>query len=183
MPTGITNINLLEHDTFTDSTIGKFLTWVLSVGRYIIIFTQLIVILSFLSRFKLDRDLTNLNSDIDRQKAIILSYGNLENTFKTLQHKLAFIAERQKIVQAQDLLPMISDIVPNDVRIEQMQITPSSVQIQAIALSQQGFAQFINTIRQQRLVRDISINDISLSDQGATMQFSLNINIETLTAN
>jgi hypothetical protein len=64
-------INLLPREEFEKKPIGKFLTWALSIGRYIIIFTELIVILAFLSRFKLDRDLSDLNQSIREKQAVI----------------------------------------------------------------------------------------------------------------
>ena len=67
------SVNLLTQDDFSSSPIGKVFLWALSVGRYIVVITELIVILSFLSRFKLDRDLTDVNEAIEKQKAIILS--------------------------------------------------------------------------------------------------------------
>jgi hypothetical protein len=57
-------INLLPKEEFEKKPLGKFLVWALSIGRYIVIFTELIVILAFLSRFKLDRDLADLNQSV-----------------------------------------------------------------------------------------------------------------------
>jgi hypothetical protein len=54
------NVNLLPQDPFFETVFGRFLKWALSIGRYIVIFTELIVILSFASRFTLDRMVTDL---------------------------------------------------------------------------------------------------------------------------
>ena len=53
-------IELLPKEEWEKTSFGKFIKWTLNVGRYIVIATELIVILAFVSRFKLDRDLTDL---------------------------------------------------------------------------------------------------------------------------
>ena len=58
------DINLLPREEFEQKTVGRFLIWALTVGRWIVIVTELIVITAFLSRFKLDRDLANLYEKI-----------------------------------------------------------------------------------------------------------------------
>ena len=53
-------INLLPKTEFELSFWGRFIKWALSTGRYIIILTELVVIIAFMSRFKLDRDASDV---------------------------------------------------------------------------------------------------------------------------
>ena len=47
----------------------KFLNWSLTFGRYIIIGTEIIVLVAFFSRFKLDRDFIDLHDQVkEKQK-------------------------------------------------------------------------------------------------------------------
>jgi len=71
MPAQKSQIELLPREEWEETSFGKFLKWLLTVGRYIVIFTELVVILAFLSRFKLDRDLTDLYKQIENKQAII----------------------------------------------------------------------------------------------------------------
>src|SRR5690554_2981690 len=91
-PASIT-INLLPKDPFFETVVGKTLKWALSAGRYIVIFTELIVILSFLARFTLDRQLTDVNSDIANNETIVASYGELEENFRRAQERTTQIKQ------------------------------------------------------------------------------------------
>jgi Tfp pilus assembly protein PilN len=152
---------------------GKVMLWALSIGRYIVVFTELIVILSFLSRFTLDRRLTDLNEEIARQKAIILSYGTLEADFRDLQERLKIIHQQIPKVTAPQILTVVSRILPPDVRLTNMQIDPSQVQFDAIALSSQGFAQFVTAVLTQSNFSQVTLGSVSSKDQGNTIEFTL----------
>jgi Tfp pilus assembly protein PilN len=171
-------INLLSQDDFSQSAVGRVMLWALSIGRYIVVFTELIVILSFLSRFKLDRDLTDLNEAIARQKAIILSYGNLENDLRFTQSQLALVRQVQTPLTPPAVLDLLGQTIPADVRLTQLQITPNTLDLQATALSTQGFTRFINNLLSRDEVKHLSLNGVTSKDQGLTITFSLNAELD-----
>src|SRR3990167_2747697 len=111
------SVNLLSQDAFSASIVGKVLLWALSIGRYIVVFTEAIVILSFLSRFKLDRDLTDLNTGIEQQLAIIQSFGDLEQNIRNLQEKLDFIAALETQLPPQAVVNHLAQAIPPDVQL------------------------------------------------------------------
>ena len=63
-------INLLSKKDLEEKALGRFLKWSLSFGRYIIVGTEIIVLIAFFSRFKLDRQLTDLHEAIN-QKGVL----------------------------------------------------------------------------------------------------------------
>ena len=75
-------INLLPKEKWETGTAGKLLKWALSIGRYIVVFTELVVISAFLYRFSLDRKLMDINEQVNQQKKIIVTYGDLETNFR-----------------------------------------------------------------------------------------------------
>jgi Tfp pilus assembly protein PilN len=167
------SVNLLNQDDFSQSAVGKVMLWALSIGRYIVVFTELIVILSFLSRFTLDRRLTDLNEEIARQKAIILSYGTLEADFRDLQQRLKIIHQQTPSLTAPQILTLVNRILPPDVRLIDMNINAGQLQFNAIALSSQGFAQFVTAILTQNTFNQVTLGSVSSEDQGNTIEFSL----------
>ena len=66
------SINLLPQDPFYETPIGRVMAWASTVGRYLVIFTEVVVIFSFASRFKLDRDLTDLNATILQNHLLLI---------------------------------------------------------------------------------------------------------------
>ncbi|HCS79450.1 TPA: hypothetical protein DIV55_06990, partial [Patescibacteria group bacterium] len=64
-------INLLTRKDFDASLVGRILRWSLIYGRYIIVSTEIIVLLAFIYRFSLDRQITDLNEEIEQKSAIV----------------------------------------------------------------------------------------------------------------
>src|SRR3989338_1332237 len=116
MPASDKYINLLPQDPFEASFLGKFLKWALSVGRYIVIGTELVVIGSFLTRFSLDRQVTDLNESIAQKQAIIASYGDLESKLRLLQAQLKLVEELDgQTLGTGNFMQTISSFTPLDV--------------------------------------------------------------------
>ncbi|HBP51532.1 MAG: hypothetical protein US68_C0010G0058 [Candidatus Shapirobacteria bacterium GW2011_GWE1_38_10] len=84
-------ISLLPSEENNNSFLGRFLRWITSVGRVVIIFTELIVILAFLSRFWLDRKNSDLSEILRQQKAILASTKEFEDDYTSLQSRLRHI--------------------------------------------------------------------------------------------
>jgi Tfp pilus assembly protein PilN len=84
-------ISLLPNDENNNSFLGRFLRWVTTAGRVIIVFTELIVILAFLSRFWLDRKNSDLSEILRQQKAILASTKEFEDDYTSLQLRLQYI--------------------------------------------------------------------------------------------
>lgn len=167
------SVNLLTQDEFSSSPIGKVLLWALSVGRYIVVFTELIVILSFLSRFKLDRDLTDINESIEKQKAIIESYGGLEEEFRAQQKLLKFVAQKSPEPSVSDSLIIIKETMPTDIKLETFSYQADELNLKATALSLPAFSSFINTLLRNQDIADISIKSIEAQAQGLIVTFEL----------
>lgn len=177
MPAAKLGINLLNPDPFKTSMVGKVMLWALSIGRYIVVFTELIVILSFVSRFKLDRDLTDLNTEIVRQKAIVESYGDLESVVRDLQDQLAFISQELEAPQPEMYLDLVVPLMPIDVKLNNMQMSGDTVRIEATALSQTGFKQFIRGLERTPQVKGIELSQVASENASSTINFELTISV------
>ena len=84
-------ISLLPQEENNQSPLARFLRWATGVGRVVIVFTELIVILAFLSRFWLDRENADLSDTLRQQKAIITSTKEFEEDYLSLQERLNYI--------------------------------------------------------------------------------------------
>ncbi|MBU1129800.1 hypothetical protein KKE45_00570, partial [Patescibacteria group bacterium] len=84
-------ISFLPKHQDNHSFIAKLVRWVTTVGRSVIIFTELIVIAAFVSRFWLDRKNSDLSESIRQQKAILESTAPFEKDFLILQNRLKAI--------------------------------------------------------------------------------------------
>lgn len=158
-------INLIPRDPFYDTVIGKTSLWALRVGRYIIIFTEIIVIVSFASRFKLDRDLTDLNSSVAQKTAIVKSFGDTETQFRLIQKKSEAI---RKLLAQNDGLNAFSTLVANipfDIKLTRLGYTPDEIQLNGVARSSVSFALFMQSLQRNPLFKGLSIDDIATGDK------------------
>jgi hypothetical protein len=178
MPASVT-VNLLPKDKFLDSPIGKFLQWSMSIGRYLVVFTELIVILSFLSRFKLDRDLTDLNEEIEIQKQTILSYTDTETKFNSVKSKIDLI---QRVQENQIILPALNFLeksLPIDVKLNQITFSAQGWNIDGSALSAQSLRVTAVKILAANPEALVSLSEVKLNSRSGTIDFVMSIKYPT----
>lgn len=173
------NINLLPGEE--GKKLGKFLTWVLTYGRYIIIGTEIIVLLAFLSRFKLDRDLTDLHSSIAQKQAVILAAQDLERQVRELQNRLLII---KKLEQQRDFPPKLlvafESLTPVDVTLTEFSLEPSKLTLTAVAFSNEGFSTFLNNLSASAYFADISLDQVGKPRSGKGVEFKISTSLKNL---
>lgn len=161
MPADQSQVNLLGHDVLEESPIGRIVSWATTYGRYIMITTEIVVLLAFISRFSLDRKLTDLNEAIEQKQAIIEANLPFEQDILKLQNKLAQI---KSIIKAQqqplDLLTLIKSVLPSDVYLQKLTIQDNTLKMKAVAQSTIGFTVFVNNLQSIRQFTRVDMSDV-----------------------
>ena len=80
------SINLLKQQT---SLVDRFIDWALTIGRLLVILTEIVALSAFIYRFSLDRQLIDLHSKITQEQAIANYLNNNEKKYRNLQDRLA----------------------------------------------------------------------------------------------
>lgn len=158
------NINLIPRDPFFDTALGKALGWALSVGRYIVIFTELVVIISFAARFSLDRQLTDLNDAINQKDNVISSYGELENTIRLAQYKIDQYQQIREQTNLSEVFPALSQITPSGIKMSELIIRPNNIIMGGRALSQASLNTLITNLQLSPQFHTISVEKIEIGD-------------------
>ncbi len=153
-------VNLVPQDPFFETTFGRFLKWALSIGRYIVIFTELIVILSFASRFTLDRMVTDLNSSINQKERVIASYADLETRFRFVQKQIEDYQQFKQEANLAEIFPILNENIPNQVVFETLLIKPDAISFTGSALSQEALNVLVNNLQLNPRFTEVSINKI-----------------------
>lgn len=168
-------VNLLPQEEFEKKPVGKFLLWALNIGRWIVIATELIVIIAFLSRFKLDRDLADLYEEIRAKQAIITSLNKFEGEFRFTQDRLSWINQLQKDQPTISIiLSAISQSVPTDVVLDKLALEKDDVALSGLALSENGLKTFLNALAHSPVLGDINLSNVSKKqEEEGGIQFSL----------
>jgi len=168
-------IEFLPQEDWERSTLGKLLKWALNTGRYVIVFTELIVILALLSRFKLDRDLTDLNEEIAQYQAMIDASGEFENQFRFLQERVNQI---NTLEQERDTLNQVlfelSGITPINVSLDLLNVTSDKVSLRAQALETSGIQTLIANLENHPNFNQIRLSELNSEDKSQLVNFSLN---------
>ncbi len=168
------NINLLPKDPFFSTIFGKVLRWALSAGRYIVIFTELVVIISFITRFTLDRKVTDLNSAIEKKRQIILAYGDLEESFRTVQEKITQYKQTEQETNMVDTFANLSAVVPDGILLTELAVRPTSVTISGRTYSQNSFNILVNNLQLSSDFFNINIGEVQSSeDEKGSIEFSI----------
>lgn len=174
------NINLLPNEDLDKTSTGRFLKWALSVGRYIVIFTELVVLIAFGSRFWLDRTLNDLHESIIQKQAIIKSAKDLEQQSRSIQmrlHEAGGILSSNLAVE--DILKLLGKITPTDIIFENMVITKTQVNISASTLSELSLSVFIYNLRNSKIFNDISLDNVEKNKkQQGEISFSLSAKLK-----
>jgi Tfp pilus assembly protein PilN len=158
-------INLLPKDPFYETALGKILKWALSIGRYIVIFTELVVIMSFASRFTLDRQLTDLNTAILQKQTIIESYGDLEQSVRTAQKKIDQYQQIQQTSNIADIFPKLSRVTPPDVRLDELGVTQDGIRFRGNTMSQQSLNLLISNLQLSPDFFNVTVDSIETGDR------------------
>jgi hypothetical protein len=86
-------ISLLPQAENPNSFTARFFKWLTTVGRWVIIITELIVVTAFLSRFWLDRKNSDLSEIVRQQQAIIDSTKFFQAEYTSFQKRLQTIRD------------------------------------------------------------------------------------------
>ena len=175
------NFNLVPQDPFFETGLGRFFNWSLNVGRYIVIFTEMVVIASFASRFVLDRQITDLNDSIHQKQMIIQSQSQFESEFRLAQSKIQNLQQLQQQSNLAEVFPLLQQIMPSELRLNRLSIKQQTLNGEGVALSNRALNTFISNLQLSPHFSDISVGRIESREErrvGFEIQFSANYAID-----
>lgn len=168
-------MNLLPQTEFDSSVWGRLIKWALTTGRYIIILTEVIIILAFLSRFKLDRDLSDLTESIAGKKNVLTALGPDEQKFRRTQAKLAAtnILLQAQIPESEIWTEIDATVVPG-ISFNNIGMDPTMVTVNATAVSESTMGEFLKRNSQNPRWKSVDLSDVSW-DQGNGIRFTVQL--------
>lgn len=170
-------INLLPSEEFASSTTGRIVTWGLSTFRYIVIATELVVIIAFLSRFWLDAQNTNLREEIEQRISIIAASAEFENEFREVQKRLSVY----KILTNDEtkFTKIFSDIsknIPEDVFLVSISITEGRLTIDGLSPNERSIEQFAVNLKKNAGHEKITLASVMTSHEDPSLlEFTLDV--------
>lgn len=178
MPATPVRINLLDTDV-SRSPYGRIFAWAITYGRYIMIGTEIVVLLAFISRFSLDRKLTDLKEEVTQKRAIIQANQSFESDIRSLQFQLTKIkdlfAEQRK---PWDLFSRIQSYLPPDTVLESFELGGDKLSISAVSGSTEGFSIFLSRLQSDKTITAVDLGDAT-KEALTGIRFKLSAKIAT----
>jgi Tfp pilus assembly protein PilN len=171
-------ISLLPKEEFEQTPIGKFLIWALSIGRWIIVLTEFIVICAFLSRFYLDRRIADLAEEISQKKAMVVSMAEFEQEFRSFQERLKTAEGLAANADQVWLLDLVSQTLPADVSLTSFSFDEGNLRLSALVLSQTGLNSFLTNLSQNPNFTQLNISKIAKEESGAGLKINLSAKVK-----
>lgn len=173
-------INLLPKEPWEKGLLGKLIPWILSVGRYVIVFTELVVISGFLYRFGLDKRLADINEKIKQNLKVIQSYGNFEAKFRQAQQQLNQVKTiQEKSLKPEQLLKAISQMTPTEAVYENIAIDQEKIDLNGRVLSEAGLATLLARTQLSPEFSGVALENVSSStDNNQTISFRMRLMIK-----
>lgn len=164
-------INLLIHKGERVKIYLKLIKWLLSTGRFIVIFVELIVVGAFILRYKYDTELVDLQDKIKEQIPYIQSLQDSEIELKHLQSQLTTIKQIKNNQAHVEILLKIAQLTPKTIRLTSLNLerapttskmsfiisgrTPSNLELSA----------FIKALQKDPSFSDVNLSNISFEGQ------------------
>lgn len=164
------HLDLLHPQSNPEKIPVKLIRWLLSTGRYIFVFVEALVLIAFISRFKLDADLAAKKEAIEQQIPYIESLKPYELLIRATQLKLSTIDGFQTNHPDYPLiLKKIADQTPAGVKLVSLNLSKGvdkvTIQMNAQAQNNHDLAQFIGGLKSDGFFSDINLASVGL-EQG-----------------
>ncbi len=165
-------VNLLPSDDLEGRPGGKFLLWALTWGKRIVIITEAVVILAFLSRFWLDTVVADLSEQITAKKNVIVASANFEEKFRRTATRI----EEAKAIESQGSVLVVLDkvrtLIPANVGILQMNVGSTDVSFVGES-DESSLAILVSSFKNSPKFTDLAVNKITKTGQSQTITFSV----------
>ncbi len=156
----------------------KFINWALTIGRPVVIITELIALSAFLYRFNLDRQLIDIHSEIKQRQAIVEYLKNPENTYRNLQDRIELASKfsdfgGQKIKILKDIV----SFAPQGMTFQSFTISKDRINIDANIQLVSSLASFVNSLKSYSGIENVSIDSIENKLSNGLISVSITANL------
>ena len=177
------SLSALEALNFVEQKENNFIQdifdWTITSGRKVIIFTEIIVLAVFLSRFYFDRKLHDVKLNIEDKQAIIESSYDIEIEHRRIQTKLEFL---KSVLDAQidwrNWLDNFTKKIPATLVLNQVILNKQTATISAIAKTPDSFAIFISILLQDEDINSVILTQSSFDKETKEYEFTMELDLK-----
>lgn len=164
------NLDLLKPQGEKPEILVRTTKWLFSTGRYIIVFVEALVLVAFLSRFKLDADLSVTKEAIDQQLPFIQSQKADEDLIRQVQMQLTIIKDKR--LTQPDYPSMLSSIAaqtPTGAKVSNITLSKDKdkvdFKITGSAQTNNDLSTFVLGLREESKFNGVTISSIGIEQE------------------
>ncbi len=179
MPKKIISINLIKNQQ--GDLLERVINWSLTVGRALVIITELVTLAAFLWRFGLDQQLIDLHTQIKQKQAIVAAFKKNEDEYRNLQNRLSiassFTLSGKKEIQAyQDILKLSRP----GITFNKVSSSTDKIAMGINATSVSALSSFVNSLKSYSMVDGVSIDKIETKTSNGIIVISITITLKPI---
>jgi hypothetical protein len=168
----VPSINLLPQKG--ESFLTQFFNWTLSIGRLLIILTEMVALGTFLYRFTLDMQIVDLHDKIKGQSLIVSSFKSSEDTYRNLQDRLLLIKNYDSIgSNTSSIFSDITQFGQGKVTFLNLTVDSENAKIEAQAPSSASISQFVEQLKNYPSITSVSVDKVENSTSRALISVSI----------
>ena len=168
----IQTINLLPNSG--EGLLTQFLNWALTIGRLLIILTEMVALGTFIYRFGLDMQIVDLHDKIKAESFIVANFKDAETSFRDIQDRLASIKKYTAV--GGTTAGIFTDIAKKGqgkVTFKDLTVTTKEAKMQAASSSESGLSQFITALKNDPSIISVTIDKVENDTSSAQIVVSI----------
>lgn len=175
--TSFSNIKINLNPKVREEITSIFFQWVISIGKAIIVITELAALSAVFYRFVIDRQIIDLHDRIKRAEILVKAQDKKEKEYRQLQERLTSV---KTLIGNTDtkisvLNQILSEVKKNGFLTTKFNLNQNLVAIEGKAPSVFGLADFINKLKNNETISGISLNQVNSLQQGVDFQINITL--------
>lgn len=154
----------------------ELIKWALTFGRLLIILVEIVAFSAFIYRFSLDRKIIDLNDKIKQSQAIIASTKTREDTYRSLQERIATIEMISTTGNINEkILNDIVNITPPEISYRSLLIDDGKIDMDLNVISVSALTSFMQSLKDYPQVSSVAI--IGIDNESSSNSVIVKINV------
>lgn len=170
------SLNLLQPSEKPTSTWDRIYVWVFTVGRYLIIVVELIVLVAFVARFALDRRNNDLTDEITVKMEMLDAQKETEQELRRVQSTLDNLS--RMLDEQEKLSPQLETVlkeIPSSLTIETFALSQRAINLSGIAPTYEDLKEFEETLRKNEDYENVNLTLTKGGNETADVNFEISV--------
>lgn len=182
----IINLDLLKPQGEPQKLLIQAFRWILSSGRFLIVFVEILVLTAFVLRFKLDADIAATSEAIEEQVPFIESLKSDEKLIRKLQFQISTISSiKQESPDYQAILQKITALLPSGITLQslsfQKQTGGVDIKMSGSTIASNNLTSLVNGLQKETTFNNVNL--VSTSFEQDQINFSITLTSTKSTKN